>query len=301
MQNITLLILCLLIGVALRRFARVPENAHLALNGFIINVAFPALVLTQVHDLHLSRSLAFPVLMPWLLFATGAGAFWLLARYFQLSAPQTGALMLTGGLGNTSFMGLPMLEAFYGSREVATGILIDTLGTYLVLSTLGITVASVYSHGATDLRSVIRRVITFPPLIAVLAAAVLMNVQYPPLVTQVLARLGATLAPLALVSIGLQIRASAWRGNRAALAVGLGYKLLVAPAAIALLYVGLLQMSGTHVRATVLEAGMGPQIGAAIVASQYGLAPELVTLMVGVGTLLAFLTLPCWWALLSIA
>ena len=44
---------------------------------------------------------------------------------------------------------------------------------------------------------------------------------------------------------------------------------------------------------------MGPQIGAAIVATQYGLNPALVTLMVGVGTLLAFATLPLWWAVLA--
>ena len=49
------------------------------------------------------------------------------------------ALMLAGGLANTSFVGLPMIEAFFGAPSMATGILIDQLGTYLVLSTLGIT------------------------------------------------------------------------------------------------------------------------------------------------------------------
>ena len=34
-----------------------------------------------------------------------------------------------------------MIETFYGVGDLSTGILIDQLGTYLVLSTLGITVA----------------------------------------------------------------------------------------------------------------------------------------------------------------
>ena len=42
MSNIILLFLCMLIGVALRRYGRVPDNAHLAINGFIINVSLPA-------------------------------------------------------------------------------------------------------------------------------------------------------------------------------------------------------------------------------------------------------------------
>jgi predicted permease len=46
---------------------------------------------------------------------------------------------------------------------------------------------------------------------------------------------------------------------------------------------------------TLFEAAMGPQIGGAIVATQYGLDPPLVTLMVGIGSIAAFLTLPIWW------
>ena len=52
--------------------------------------------------------------------------------------------MLVGGLANTSFVGLPMIEAFYGTADLPIGILIDQLGTYLVLSTLGIAVAAYY-------------------------------------------------------------------------------------------------------------------------------------------------------------
>src|SRR5207245_859149 len=142
----------------------------------------------------------------WLMFMAGAGVFWLLARWLGLPSATTGALMLTGGLGNTSFIGLPMIEALYGKSGIATGILIDTLGTYLVLSTLGITVACVYSRGTASAREVFFRVVTFPPFIAVIAAMALMTVPYPVWLSDMLARLGGTLAPLALVSVGLQLR-----------------------------------------------------------------------------------------------
>lgn len=301
MQNIILLITCLAIGIALRAFGRVPDNAHTTLNTFIIYVAFPALILVQVHGLHLEPRLLFSVSMPWLLFATGAALFWMIARYLKLPPTTTGALMLTGGLGNTSFIGLPMIEALYGKSGIATGILIDTLGTYLVLSTLGVTIACIYSRGTASAHSVVMRVVTFPPLIAVVAAMALMNVSYPTWLSDVLTRLGGTLAPLALVSVGLQLRLDALRGNQAPLALGLSYKLIAAPALLALLYFGVLGLSDGNTRVTVLESAMGPQIGGAIVASQYGLNPALVTLMVGAGTVLAFMTAPGWWELLSFA
>jgi malate permease and related proteins len=300
MQNIILLVLCLGIGMGLRASGKVPENAHATLNAFIIYVAFPALILRQVHGVHVGMDTIYSVMMPWLLFTTGAAVFWLISRWLRLSPGTTGALMLTGGLGNTSFIGLPMIEAFFGTGGIATGILIDTLGTYLVLSTLGITVACIYSSGAPNARAIALRVLTFPPLIAVLAAAIMMDVQYPRWTDEILGRLGNTLAPLALVSVGLQLRLKAFQGNWSALALGLGYKLIVAPALLAVVYFVLIRGSAAaNSQVTVFEAAMGPQIGGAIVATQYGLNPSFVTVMVGAGTLLAFMTLPCWWAVLT--
>ena len=301
MQNIVLLIFCLAIGIALCGFGRVPDNAHTTLNAFIINVAFPALILVQVHGLHFETRMLFSVLMPWLLFVIGAALFWMIARYLKLPPTTTGALMLTGGLGNTSFIGLPMIEAFYGKSGISTGILIDTLGTYLVLSTLGVTVACVYSRGTASASSVLTKIVTFPPLIAVITAMTLMDVSYPTWVADILTRLGGTLAPLALVSVGLQLRLDAWQGNRTPLALGLSYKLIAAPALLGALYFGVIGFSDSSMRVTIFESAMGPQIGGAIVASQYGLNPALVTLMVGAGTLLAFMTTPCWWGLLTFA
>jgi malate permease and related proteins len=301
MGNVVLLILCLAAGIALRASGRVPDNAHQALNGFIINIALPALTLQQIHGIHLQPDLVFPILMPWLMFAGVGACIWLISRRMRLAVATTGALILTAGLANTSFIGVPMIESFYGSSYMAIGLLIDQLGTYLVLSTLGIAIACLCSRGSASVCEVARRVATFPPLIALVLAVVLMPVTYPPIVSDILQRLGGTLAPLALVSVGLQLRLGVLRGRLRPLALGLGFKLVLAPLLLAILYLELVGQTGTVARVTLFESAMGPQIGGAIVATQYGLDPPLVTLMVGIGSLIAFLTLPMWWYLLQAA
>jgi predicted permease len=80
---------------------------------------------------------------------------------------------------------------------------------------------------------------------------------------------------------------------------GLGYKLALGPAILAILYVALFRQEGETLQVMLFEAGMAPQIGASIIAIQHGLNPPLVTLMVGIGTLLSFVTLPAWWSLLG--
>jgi malate permease and related proteins len=235
------------------------------------------------------------------MFAVVATTIWVIGERLGLRRPTTGALILTTGLANTSFMGVPMIEAFYGRSYMGIGLLIDQLGTYLVLSTLGLAVACLCSQGTASAGDIARRVATFPPLIALVVAVALAagHIAYPPVVTTLLERLAATLAPLALVSVGLQLRLSALKGYLSELSLGLGVKLVAAPLLFVLLYVWLIGVSGDLTRVTIFEAAMGPQIGGAIVATQYGLDPPLVTLMVGIGTLAAFISLPAWWYLLQ--
>ena len=101
------------------------------------------------------------------------------------------------------------------------------------------------------------------------------------------------------MSVGYQLQLSQVRGKATALTVGLVFKLALAPLLILLLFVGLLGTEEQMLNVTVFEAAMGPMIGASIVAMDHDLDPPLLTLMVGVGIPLSFLTLPLWWRLLS--
>ena len=237
--------------------------------------------------------------MAWLCFALSAGFFGLLGRLLKLSRSTTGALILTGGLGNTSFFGLPMIEAYYGHDQLVTGIIVDQLGSFLVLSTLGITVAGLYSSGRPTASEIMRRIVLFPPFIALIIALLLIPVEYAPWFTALLKRLGDTLTPLALVSVGFQLRLGHLAGNTRNLAIGLGFKLLLAPLLISLLYVNLLQAHGATIQVTLFEAGMPPMITAAIIATEHDLDPELSSLMVAAGLLLSFATLSGWWWILQ--
>jgi predicted permease len=57
---------------------------------------------------------------------------------------------------------------------------------------------------------------------------------------------------------------------------------------------------GPLLQVTVFEAAMPPMIGESIVAMDHELDPPLLTLMVGIGIPLAFLTLPAWYRVLGL-
>ncbi len=298
MVNVILLIVCFLSGILLKRTGRFPAATPAALNGFVIHVSLPALALLHIHALRLDRTLLYSAAMPWLLFGAGVLFFRSLGKVLSLSRGTVGALILVGGLGNTSFVGLPMIEAYYGKEFIGTGLIVDQLGSFLVLSTLGIFTAIVYSAGEASPRQMARKVLLFPPFQALLIALLLTPVPFPPWLGIILQKLGDTLTPLALASVGFQLQLSDIRGELKPLSLGLLFKLLLAPALLTLLYVLILGGCGKVLQVTLFEAAMAPMITAGIIAVDHDLNPPLVTLMLGIGIPLSFATLPGWWWLL---
>jgi malate permease and related proteins len=294
MTNIILLVVCFGAGIFLHKTGRFPAATPTVLNGFIIHVSLPALALLHIHRLHLDTSLFYTAAMAWWLFGAGFIFFRFMGRLLGLSAGTTGALILVGGLGNTSFVGLPMIEAYYGKEFLGVGLIADQLGSFLVLSTVGIFVATVYSSGDVSPRQMARKILLFPPFQALVLAFLLIPVPFPEWLTTILQKLGDTLTPLALASVGFQLRLSHMRGELKPLSLGLLYKLVLGPALLTLLYVGLLGGGGKVMQVTLFEAAMAPMITAGIIAVDHDLNPPLVTLMLGIGIPLSFLTLPVW-------
>lgn len=301
MSSLILLFLCLGVGLLLRRVKAFPANSHVALNQFIIYISLPALALFFIPEVKLESAVLLPVGVAWICFAGSAALFYSLGRMFGWSRKLTGCMILMSGLGNTSYVGFPIIEALYGIEGLKTAILVDQPGSFMVLSTLGITVAAAFSKGQISAGVIVQKIITFPPFIA-FVVAIGMNVigiTFPDVLKEVFQRLGSTVTPLALVSVGLQLRIERRSKHWGFVMIGLGYQLLLAPALIYTLYVLALKGKGEVVQISVMEAAMAPMITPSIVAASYGLKPRLANMMIGVGIPISFLTLAFWYWLVQ--
>lgn len=298
MGNIILLAICLLAGIVLRKTGRFPAATPAALNGFIIHISLPALTILHIHNLTIDSSLLLTAGMAWLLFAAAWLIFGVAGRFLALDRGTTGALILVAGLGNTSFVGLPMIEAYFGKEYLGIGIIADQLGSFLALSTLGIVAAAIYSSGEVTPRQMARKIMLFPPFQALILALLLRPVAFPEWSVVTLQKLGSTLAPLALVSVGFQLQCGGIRQELKPIIAGLTYKLLLGPALIFLLYSTIIGATGTVVQITIFEAAMAPMITAGIIAIDHDLRPQLVSMLVGIGIPLSFITLHFWHLLL---
>lgn len=300
MSNLILLFVCLIIGIVLKKSKIIPDNFHTSLNAFVINISLSAFSLYYISKIELNSSVIYPVLVVWIGIFAAILFFAGLGKIFGWKSSLIGALIMCAGFGNTSFVGIPLIQAMYGEEGLKTVMLVDQPG-FVALSTVGILVANFYSGSKDSLLKHLSKILKFPPFIAFVIALLLniFSIEIPKDFDEVLMKLGATTVPLALVSVGSQMQ---WKKIEKKegfhLFIGLLFKLVLLPLLILVIYKFIFHQSGDVIDICILEAAMAPMITAAIIASAHDLEPKFCNLMVAVGIPLSILTVGIWHLLL---
>jgi predicted permease len=289
---LTLLLTCLVLGFLVARVAKPPPGLPQSLNWWIINIALPALILDLIPSIQFSADLWFLVASMWLVFI---GAWFVAARAGRLlgwSPARIGAVVLVAGLGNTAFVGYPLVEALRGRESLALAVVADQAGSFTALAIGGVAVTAVYAGRPLHPLYMLQRMVRFPPFIA-LCGGILAGLcgDFAPPVHRVLQQMGATLSPLALFTVGMQLHTWLNRSQLGALSLALLWKMLLAPA-ICYALAMVVHTHGLIMRVGVLQAAMPPMVTAAILADQYALEPPLANAALGIGVLLSFLSVP---------
>lgn len=292
------LLACFAVGLALRQSGRAPQRLGEFANRWLIGVAMPATILEIVPALRLEANHLYLVVSMLLVFA-GAWVFAALAGLaLGWSRERVGALTLLTGLGNCTFIGYPLIEALRGREALALAVITDQFGVWPALAIGGSLVAALYGREHAGPVAALGRMLAFPPFIALLVAlAVGRAGGLPEPLHAPLRVLGATMAPVALLWIGLRFQPDFSRALLGVAALGLGWKLLLAP--LAMLGVGLgFGVPEPILAVGVLQSAMAPMISAAVLAERNGLEPALVHTVLGLGVPLGFVTVPVWNAML---
>ncbi|MEZ5009424.1 MAG: AEC family transporter [Chitinophagales bacterium] len=291
------MVLLFLAGYFLKFVKGVPKDLFQKINTFIIFLPLPAITLLNIPKLEFTSEIAFPILSAWLIFAVAIPFFYALKQVFNWSSKTFACLVLVCGLGNTSFIGFPIIEMMYGKENMLYAILVDQ-SSFVILSTVGVIWASSFGVGKIDLKQIFLRLIKFPPFI-VFVVALFINEQALMPIHQLLSFLGSLMVPLAIFSIGMQFKFLVTDIDYKAFALGMTYKLILMPSLLFLLLFVLLKKQGLLYEITFIECAMPPMITASIIANKYKLDGQLGNALVTYGIPLSFITIWGWSILLS--
>ena len=290
MENFVLIILAIAIGYGINRLSIFSKDAPTILNQFVIYISLPAMILLQIPKLTFSMDTLIPIIVAWMVMFFSAILVLLVAKVFSFSKEITGSLMLVAILGNTSFMGIPIVNAYMGESAIPYVLVYDQLGTFIALAIYGTFIASYYSSkNQITFKIITLKVLTFPPFISLVAALFLMGVEFNPILSKVLASFSSTIVPMALVAVGLQLQFKLPKEDLKPFSIALVIKLIIAPI-FAIIICKIFSWDNEVSVVSIMESAMAPMITAGAIASMAGLAPRLSSAIVGYGILISFIT-----------
>lgn len=281
MLNLLVLTICILSGLALRLGGIVKKEHSLPLNQIIIYFFIPVLTLKYLPEIEFESSYWWLILCPWIIYAGSFLFFRFVQKPLNIDRKTTGTLIMTAGIGSTSFVGFPIFELFYGDEGLILGIIMSLAGTFVVFNTAGIFTGFWYTQKSPGLKVVVYRMLRFVPFITFLVSLVLnfAGYRHPELVRQVLTVLAEPFTVVVLITIGMQLEIRVKREELRYLLVGQFYKLILAPVLIFLvlwIFVGELDLVS---KICILGAAIGSHNAMSIIAVQLGLNAKLAIQM----------------------
>lgn len=289
---IAFIIVAFAAGWAWSSWRSTPRSLARLLDKYVIMVALPAVIVSTMARADLAPGLIVPVASAWVVMGMCAALVLLAARVARWSAQVTGALLCVAVLGNTSFMGLGMVEGLLGADHLVAAIAYDQLGTFLALSLWVPVVVRRCAHTADDTTPLWRGLLVFPPFVALLVAMAVRVTSLPDVAFDAMDLVAPTVAPVALFTVGLRFRLRLPAAAVAPALTGLSIKMLVVPVLVAAVVLGMGNGDELTWSTTLLQSAAPPMVSAGIVAIAGGLDEDVASFMVGAGTLAGFVWVP---------
>lgn len=290
MENFALIIICVSIGYLFQKLRVFPKRTPAILNQFVLYISMPAMILLEIPTMKFSIHMLIPIIIAWSVMSITAVMVFYISKWMAFSKEVTGSLLLVSVLGNTSFLGIPFLNAYYGQESMAYLLVYDQLGTFIFLVSYATLILSYYSSGGkTTFKIITYKVFTFPPFLSLIVSLCLLNTTFPIMITHILTSISATIVPLVLFAVGLQLKFRIPSDDLKPFFVSSVIKLIVSPF-LAFVICYIFGWGDLSAKVSIMEAAMPAMITAGAMASMAGLAPRLSSAIVGYGIIFSFAT-----------
>jgi predicted permease len=270
-------------GKLLKHFGVFQKEQERVLINYVMHFALPILAFKAGHQIKLGLEVIKIFSLAWASIVLCMSVAYIIAQLFRLSNKDLRTFLLVSSFGNTAFLGYPYAFSYFGQEGLQIAIIYDNLGSFLMVSFLGVMVAS----GKPDLKEVL----LFPPFLGLVLGFVLRGIPLHPSLEEALDFVAHSTLPVILFALGLSINLS---GIRDHLKLSLLAILIKVPVSVLAVYlVGrFMELSPIAFKVSLLESAMPPMMFSAVLALRYNLNPNLAFASVGLGMILSFLYVP---------
>lgn len=289
------------VGLGLLLGRTLPSTIPLKLGKFLFWIGVPVGIMIFLRQADLSGSVWIAPVVCWVAVLLGAGLawvwikgqIWLRDRTDLRKKPSQGSFLLSTMVGNTGYLGYPIVLTLGGSKYFGWAVFYDTLGSTLAAYGLGVVLAAHFGARTASKQQLLQALVQNPAFWSFWLGLACHEIPFPETVEQGLRGVAWAVIALSLLLLGMRLsQLTSWQNVQQALAC-LSMKMLLIPLAIGF-SLRLLGMSGTPLLVLVLQAGMPPAFATLVIAEAFDLDRELTVTTLAIGSGAILLTLPLW-------
>lgn len=318
--------LILWVGLGLILGRVLPPQIPLRLGKFLFWVGVPIGIMIFLRQADLSGSVWLAPLVSWIAVILGAGlaGLWikaqvmlaarshsskgeqtgrslqLLPRLVQGLEPQQlcrsqsqGSFFLSTMVGNTGYLGYPIILALIGPQYFGWAIFYDTLGSTLAAYGLGVMLATYFGKTTTNRSQLLQALIKNPAFWSFWLGLGWHDFPLPEPLDQHLIFVAWSVVALSLLLLGIRLsQLASWHKIQHAIA-SLSIKMLLIPLIIGC-GLRITGMTGSPLLVLVLQAGMPPAFATLVITEAFDLDRDLTVTTLAIGTTVILFTLPLW-------
>ena len=286
------------------------EEDRSVLNNVVVYIAMPSTVfLTILKNVSLEELPLFiklPILIFFIFTLCGIVGY-ILGRYLKLERRSIGGLILVCALGNTGFLGYPVIYGFYGDPGLVRAIFCDmgsVIASLLIGTFVGITFGEgIKGEGNTPIY-IIKRLLRFPPFIACILSILFIILgigleDIPTFLVDTLNYLSKATVPLIMISLGLSLSPSSTKFGIKYGIIALLVRMGVAPLLAAILSMMFL-LEGLERNVLILQSAMPSAMMSLVFSLLYRLDIKLVASACFITTITSLVFLPILKGMLSL-
>jgi len=299
MDIMIVIVLLILIGYLSKYFGILKENDRIVLNNIVVYIAMPSTIfltiMKNVSPGDLPIFLKLPFLIFIIFFICGIVGF-IIGKLLKLNNQSIGGLILVCALGNTGFLGYPIIYGFYGMEGLTRAIFCDmgsVFASLLIGTYVGITFGVNKNHAST---SILREILKFPPLLTGILSIVLIFLgfsieDFPNYIINTLNYLSNATIPLIMISLGLSLSPSSARFGVLFGIIALIVRMAFAPL-LAIVLTTCFSVEGLDKNVVIIQSAMPSAMMSLVFSLLYGLDIKLVASACFITTILSLIILP---------
>lgn len=268
------------------------QNQAIIFIDFVLCFALPAMIFDRIYHVNIDINLINIIL-------TGFGSSILAALIavglgflFKFKKTTIVSLALLSLFGNTLFVGIPIVQGFFGEEAINEVIFYDQLATGIPISILGPLILSLGAPAKVSLIQNTVKILKFPPFVALILGLICRNFELPDIIFPPLKMFASSVVPVALFAVGIGLGfnsvKSAWKSTSVVLVA----KMVIAPA----LFVVIASSFGVNFdqkwMVGLIECAMPPMVLASAMILKANLDTNLAISSVALGIVFTFISIP---------